>query len=112
MHTKPVAEHADAYLDWLNRLPIASITELHGGSSLITGSAKAVTPFGPLAGRTTVHVEDRGDDLAVISFMCGTTPVMLALSGDNFYGLLNELIAVAANDRQAELREQLREAIA
>ena len=112
MHTKPVAEHAAAYLDWLNRLPIASITELHGGSSLITGSAKAVTPFGPLAGRTTVHVEDQGVDSAVITFMCGTTPVMLALAGDNYLNLVRELIAHAATHRQAELTDALQQAIA
>jgi hypothetical protein len=82
---------------------------------MITGSAKAMTPFGALTGRTPIHVEDFGTDSALISFMCGSTPVQVAVAGDNFTGLIRALIAKAAEHRaqlEAELDAVLEEGAA
>jgi hypothetical protein len=74
---------------------------------MISGAAKADTPFGPLAGRTMVTVEDFGEDSARIGFMCGPTPVHLHVAGDNFVGLIRALIAQAAADTRQQLEDEL-----
>jgi hypothetical protein len=79
--------------------------------TVLSGSARADTPFGPLAGRTPVMVTDQGADSAVIQFHCGSTPVMLAVSGPNFLGLIRGLIALAADDTRAALESELEAAL-
>lgn len=78
----------------------------------ISGSAKAVTPFGPLAGRTPVTVEDAGADSIVVSFHCGATPVMLAVAGPNYLAFVRECIRHAAPGVRAELEAELATAVA
>ena len=68
---------------------------------MLNGSAKAVTPFGVLAGRTPVSIHYGGDDLAVTSFMCGPTPVELALSGEHLETYIRRLIDTLAEIRKA-----------
>lgn len=82
-----------------------------GHRTMITGSAKAVTPFGPLTGRTAIYVEDQGEDSAVISFHCGHTPVILAVAGGNYFGLIRELIAHASAGQRARLEAELEDAL-
>ena len=74
---------------------------------MISGSAKASTPFGQLTGRTMVHVDDFGEDSARISFMCGQTPVELAVADANFHGLIRALIAHASPASQEVLTAEL-----
>jgi hypothetical protein len=77
----------------------------------ITGSAKAKTDFGYMGGRTPVHVEDFGQDSALITFRCNETPVMLAVAGENYINLIRELIAHASPALRDELGTQLDEAL-
>jgi hypothetical protein len=79
---------------------------------MISGSAKATTPFGPLSGRTAIVVEDQGDDSVVIGFQCGHTPVILAVAGANYYNLVRELIAHASQAQRQQLTAALDEAVA
>lgn len=94
----------------LDRLPLLEtsniVSTVTGNSRMISGSAKAMTPFGPLTGRTPIHVDDFGDDSAVVSFMCGNTPVEIAVAGDNFHALIRALIAQAAADTRAQLEAE------
>lgn len=79
--------------------------------SFINGQAKAVTQFGPMAGRTPVFVEYGGDDLAVTQFQVGPTPVQLALAGQHLHDYITALIATVAKANQAALREALEAAL-
>jgi hypothetical protein len=78
----------------------------------ISGSAKAVTPFGPLSGLTPVVVEDAGADSVVITFHCGATPVMLAMAGDNYLAFVRACIDRAGAMHHAELADALAECVA
>lgn len=78
----------------------------------LSGSAKAVTPFGPMAGRTPVTLADQGTDSAVIMFHCGATPVSLTVAGDNYLGLVRGLIALASPANRAELESELADVLA
>jgi hypothetical protein len=80
-------------------------------SSAISGSAKAVTPFGPLAGRTPVTVTDQGTDSVVIAFHCGATPVVLALAGENYLAFVRECITKAGDMHRAALDAALDAAV-
>lgn len=95
----------------LDRLPLLIDTKLTstvtGDSRMITGMAKAMTPFGPLAGRTPIHVENFGDDSARISFMCGQTPVSFSVADGNFHDLIRALIAQAAAGTREQLEAEL-----
>ena len=73
---------------------------MHGN---ITGAAKAVTPFGPLAGRTPVTIADQGTDSVVIMFHCGSTPVSLAMADANYLAFVRECIRHASPAIRAEL---------
>lgn len=85
------------------KLTVSSVT----GDSMLTGFAKAMTPFGPLAGRTPIHVEDgAGEDSARISFLCGQTPVSFVVADGNFHGLIRALIAQAGANARAELEAE------
>lgn len=95
----------------LDRLPLLtesnSFSTVTGDSRMISGFAKAMTPFGPLAGRTPIHVEDgAGEDSARISFMCGQTPVSFVVADGNFQGLIRALIAQAGANTRAELEAE------
>ena len=105
MHTSNTTPTVDRH-----RLHHLAPATFHGGS-MISGSARADTPFGPLAGRTMVHVSDQGDDSAVISFHCGTTPVMLAVAGDNYLSLIRELIDHASSANRDRLDAELSQAL-
>lgn len=80
-------------------------------SGMITGSAKAETPFGPLTGRTPIHVDNFGIDTAFISFMCGSTPVHVAVAGPNYFGLIRALIAQAGEGTRQQLEDELDQAL-
>lgn len=107
MTDKSPAERLPQLASWNVTSPISGDRVTHH----ITGSAKAQTPFGPLAGRTIVHVDDQGVDSAVITFQCGHTPVMLAVAGENYINLIRELIAHASPALRDELGTQLDEAL-
>lgn len=79
---------------------------------MISGSAKATTPFGPLAGRTAIVIEDQGEDSVVISFQCGHTPVMLAVAGAHYLDFMRELIGHASQANRVALTAALVEAVA
>lgn len=96
----------------LDRLPLLETTNIvstvTGDRHMISGFAKAVTPFGPLAGRTPIHVEDgAGEDSARISFMCGQTPVSFSVADGNFHALIRALIAQAAAGTREQLEAEL-----
>lgn len=74
---------------------------------MISGFAKAVTPFGPLAGRTPVMVEDCGTDSVVITFHCGATPVSLVMADSNYLAFVRECIGHASPAIRAELEAAL-----
>lgn len=100
----------------IERLPLLATSPVHtftGGhmKGMLTGSAKAETPFGPLTGRTPIHVTDFGTDSALISFMCGPTPVQIAVADSNFHGLIRSLIALAAEDTRQQLEDELADAL-
>lgn len=78
---------------------------------MISGSAKATTPFGVISGRTPIHVRYGGDDLAVTSFQCGSTPVVFALSGDDLTAYIRVLIATLAVAKRAEFEDLLDDAL-
>lgn len=92
--------------EWITRAPLHLIDTVHGGT-MLSGSARAETPFGPLAGRTAVHVTDQGDDSAVISFNVGGTPVMLAVAGANYIRLIELLIEHASEHNRARFEAAL-----
>jgi hypothetical protein len=73
----------------------------------ISASAKAETPFGPLAGRTPVHVTDAGADSVVITFHCGPTPVTLVMAGEHYLAFVRACIAHAADESRPALTEAL-----
>jgi hypothetical protein len=79
---------------------------------MITGAAKASTPFGPLAGRTPIHITNNGEDLAIVDFLCGGTPVSIAVAGDNLHGLIRALIAQASELHAARLAHEFDTAMA
>lgn len=99
----------------LDRLPLLEASSLHttGGhmGGMITGSAKAETPFGALTGRTPIHVDNFGEDSARISFMCGPTPVSFAVADGNFHALIRALIAQAAAGTREQLEAELAAAL-
>lgn len=88
-----------------------SFSTVTGDSRMISGFAKALTPFGTLAGRTPIHVENFGDDSARISFMCGQTNVSFAVADANFHGLIRALIAQAGATARAELEAEYEAAL-
>lgn len=78
--------------------------------TMIPAAATAKTPFGPLAGRTFVNVARDADDLAHISFLCGSTPVSFTLSGADLHDFITALIEVVAQGKRAELLAALEDA--
>lgn len=79
---------------------------------MISGTAKAETPFGPLCGRTAVTVADQGENSVVIGFQCGHTPVVLAVAGNHYLEFVRELIAHASADQRTALAAELDRAVA
>jgi hypothetical protein len=67
----------------------------------ITAFAKASTPFGPIAGRTAITVVSGGQDLAVIEFTAGPTPVMLSIGDSNLHAFI-EALAEVCNQMHAQ----------
>lgn len=100
-----------AHSQILDRLPLIETMQVVSsvtGDSMISGFAKAMTPFGPLAGRTPIHIEDgAGEDSARISFLCGQTPVSFTVADSNFHGLIRALIAQAAAGTREQLEAEL-----
>lgn len=80
-------------------------------SNIITGFAKAETPFGPLAGRTTVEVNDNGENCVIVTFRCGTTPVQIALAGAHYHDFVKAIIDKASAPAQEIYNERLAEVI-
>ena len=78
----------------------------------ITGSAKAETPFGPMTGRTRVEIEPSGEDMVVITFHCGATPVILAMAGGNFHAFIRACIGQASEMTRRKYTKQLDEVVA
>lgn len=78
---------------------------------MVSGQAKAVTPFGPLAGRTPVTVSDFGADSAYIDFHCGSTPVSLALAGGHLVDFIDALIDKVAEHQANRMRARLASAL-
>lgn len=93
------------------KVKVANFTGVKHHMTGLSGAAKAVTPFGPLAGRTPIKVSNNGTDLAIIDFLCGDTPVSLAVSGDNFIALVRQLIEQASDLNRARLTSELEEAM-
>ena len=77
----------------------------------VTGFAKAETPFGPLAGHTSIEVSDQGTDSVTVTFRCGTTPVAFTCAGANYLNLVRAMIDKASPAQQEQLNERLTEAL-
>jgi len=73
----------------------------------ITGSAKAETPFGPLAGRTKFDISDAGSDSVTVAFTCGSTPVSFTCAGANYLALVRAMIEKASPENEEQLNERL-----
>lgn len=70
-------------------------------------SAKAMTPFGPLAGRSILRVDRDAEDLVTISFTVGATPVSFSVADSHLDQFIRDLIAATNTARRSELLDAL-----